>query len=338
VVHGGGSGSVVPSYVSTPISGIMAAAGTKAIVTGNDGTDIDAAAKAAASADYAIVFAGTLSHEGGDRASLSLDDGCDKDKYNQCDGNAHNQNALIEAVGKANANTIVVLSVPGAILLPWANTVPAILTNFMPGQQAGNAIADVLFGKVNPSAKLPLVFPNVENETQISTAQWPGLPDPKNPTYVYYQEKLLVGHRFYDAHNISFTTGFPFGHGLSYTSFEYSDIDVVQKGKNYQVTFSVKNSGKRAGAEVSQLYLTFPEAAGEPRQLKGFHKTEVLAPGATERVELTLSPRDLSVWDIDSHGWRVVQGQFLVNVGASSRDFRLHASFGVHADQTNLVV
>merc|ERR1712061_385836 len=106
------------------------------------------------------------------------------------------QNALIEAVAKANRNTIVVLSVPGAILLPWANDVAAILTNFMPGQQAGNAIADVLFGKVNPSGKLPLLFPNKENETQAKTAQWPGLPNPKNPAYVYYEEKLLVAIAF----------------------------------------------------------------------------------------------------------------------------------------------
>merc|ERR1712048_1250435 len=172
--------------------------------------------------EYAIVFVGTLSHEGGDRASLSLDDGCDG-----CQGNAHKQNEMIAAVAKANAKTIVVASVPGAVLMPWSGDVAAILTNFMPGQQAGNAIADVLFGKVNPSAKLPLTFPNSENDLELSQAQWPGLPDANKPTYAYYLEKLLMGYRFYDAHNISFKTGFPFGHGLSYMTFEYSNLTVV---------------------------------------------------------------------------------------------------------------
>jgi len=228
--------------------------------------------------------------------------------------------------------------------LPWANDVSAIITNFMPGQQAGNAIADVLFGKVNPSGKLPMLFPNKENETEASAAQWPGLPNPKNPTYVYYEEKLLVGHRFYDAHNITFTTGFPFGHGLSYTTFEYSGLTVNKAScptsDCFEVKLAVKNSGKVAGAEVAQLYLTFPQTAGEPRQLKGFHKTKVLAPGATEQVTIPLTTRELSIWDTTSarHGWRVVPGTFHVNVGASSRDLRLHSSFNVPKRENNLVI
>merc|ERR1712113_260635 len=196
---------------------------------------------------------------------------------------------------------------------------------------AGNAIADVLFGKVNPSGKLPLLFPNIENETQSSTAQWPGLPDPKKPTYVYYQEQLLVGHRFYDKHNISFTTGFPFGHGLSYTTFDYSDLEVKETSYNqlYSVSYTVKNVGKVAGAEVSQVYLTFPERAGEPRQLKGFHKTKILPAGASERVDLLLTSREVSIWDANRHAWAVVPGKFVVNVGSSSRDFRLQGSFEI---------
>merc|ERR1712224_323150 len=136
-------------------------------------------------------------------------------------------------------------------------------TNFMPGQQAGHAIADVIFGKVNPSAKLPLTFPNQENETQITPGQWPGLgnsglPDPQNPAYAFYTEQMLVGYRYYDAHKINFTTGFPFGHGLSYTKFTYSNLTVsgtqfaVGTPTQIKVSFTVQNVGKVAGAEVAQ--------------------------------------------------------------------------------------
>lgn len=312
VVHGGGSGSVVPSFVATPLEGITASAGPEAEVSFDDGKDIKAAVAKASVADYVIVFAGTLSHEGGDRTSLSLDDGCDADQRspNQCKGNSHNQNALIEAVAQANSKSVVVLSVPGALVLPWSGNVAAILTNFMPGQQAGTAIADVLFGAVNPSAKLPLTFPNGENDTHISQAQWPGLPKANDPTYAYYTEKLLVGYRYYDAHNIKFTTGFPFGHGLSYTDFEYSNLTVSSNG----VSFVVKNSGKFPGAEVAQLYLGFPSEAGEPlRQLKGFHKTKILGVGESERLQLPLKARDLSIWNTRKHAWSVVPGKFAVS-------------------------
>jgi hypothetical protein len=187
-VHsGGGSGAVTSSFTSNPLDGIKQQAGDGAVVTFNDGTDIDAAAAAAAAADYAIVFVGTLSHEGGDRASLSLDDGCDPTMRNigtQCRGNNDKQNALVAAVAKAaGAKTVVVASVPGAIVLPWVHDVAAVLTNFLAGQQCGNAIADVLYGAVNPSGRLPLTFPNKDGEWQTSPAQWPGLPDPKDPLY-----------------------------------------------------------------------------------------------------------------------------------------------------------
>lgn len=331
VVHGGGSGSVVPSHVVAPIEGILAAAGKGAEVTYNNGTDISAAAGVAASADYAIVFVGTLSHEGGDRSSLSLDDGCDVDAQGQCSGGNHIQNELISAVAKANSKTIVVASVPGAVLMPWSGDVAAILTNFMPGQQAGNAVADVLFGKVNPSAKLPLTFPNKENETQLTPGQWPGLPNEKNPAYAFYSEKLLVGYRYYDAHKINFTTGFPFGHGLSYTSFRYSTLQVrgtpAAETHTSIVSFVVENIGKFDGAEVAQLYLSFPESSGEPPlQLKGFKKTRVLGPSEKEEVSISLRKRDLSIWDSHAHAWSQVAGTFKIMVGSSSRDIRLEGS------------
>jgi len=325
VVHAGGSGSVVPSYISQPLDAIRAAAGEGTTVTYADGSDLSAASTLAAAADVAIIFVATLSTEGADRVSLSLDDGCDK-----CGGPSAQQNALIAAVAKANAKTVVVASVPGAILMPWSGSVAAILTNFMPGQQAGNAIADVLFGRVNPSGKLPLTMPNLENETALSPAQWPGLPDPSNPEHATYSEKLLVGYRYYDAKGLKFSTGFPFGHGLSYSKFEYSDLKVRQAGAGsaqakFTITFTLTNTGAVAGAEVAQLYLGIPAAGQPPKSLKGFQKV-LLQPGASASVLMTLGARDLSVWDSKAHAWSEVTGKFPLYVGASSRDIRLRES------------
>ena len=318
VVHAGGSGSVVPSHITSPLDGIHAAvAGTPTTVTYDNGTDVTRAAALATGCQVALVFVQTLSHEGGDRPSLSLDDGC-------AGGDAcKQQNALVAAVAAANPKTVVVMSVPGAVLTPWRKKVPAVLTNFMPGQEAGPAIADVLFGKVNPSAKLPLTFPSAENETHITPHQWPGWPDPKVPTYANYSEGLLVGYRYYDAHKVA--PAYPFGHGLSYADFAYAELAV----SGSKVTFNVTNIGDVPGAEVAQLYLAFPPAAGEPPQvLRRFAKVN-LAPGECAPVAFELGDADVSVWDADAHGWRKVAGQYGVLVGSSSRDVRLKGEMTV---------
>lgn len=319
IYHAGGSGSVEPSFVSTPLQGITDAA--KALgsqVTFDDGSCALRAAALAKTSDVVLVFVGTLSAEGSDRGSLSLDVGVDW----------HSQNALVAAVAlAAGAKTAVVVTTPGAVLLPWSREVAAIVSNFMPGQQAGNAIADILFGHVNPSGKLPLTFPNHDNETDFSPAQYPGLPNPRVPFYAFYTERLLVGYRYYEHHNISFTTGFPFGHGLSYTSFEYSQLDIQGTLGGMKVSFLVRNTGSLPGSEVAQLYLYFPEAAGEPLQLKGFQKTSTLAPGSAQEVSLLLRPRELSIWNNGEHRWMPVDGRFQVRIGSSSRDIRIKGEF-----------
>jgi len=324
LAYGHGSGEVSPSYYVSPLEGITAAAGEGAQVRFNDGLDIPAAAALAAASDVAIVFVGGSASEGGDRASLSLDNACNtKGVFGNpivCTGQDAMQNYMVTAVARANPRTIVVASVPGAFLLPWLHEVPAVLTNFMPGQQAGNAIADVLFGKVNPSAKLPITLPNKENETDFKEDQFPGVLQADNLHHSVYSEQLLVGYRFYDARGIQFDTGFPFGHGLSYTTFGYSDLRL----RNNAVSFTVTNTGAVAGREVAQLYLAFPAAAGEPPlQLRGFRKTTLLPPGEQERVTMELRPRDTAIWDSAAHDWAPVRGSFGVHVGASSRDIRL---------------
>jgi len=320
VVHAGGSGSVVPSHISAPLEGIRAAVeGHSVDVRYDDGADASQAAALAKTCASAVVFVQTLSSEGSDRPSLSLNDNC-------AGGAAcKQQDALVSAVSKANPKTIVVMSVPGAVLTPWRKDVAALVTNFMPGQEAGGAIADVLFGAVNPSGKLPLTFPTAENETDITPHQWPGWPDPKKPTYANYSEGLLVGYRWYDAHKKE--PAFPFGHGLSYTSFAYAELTV----QGLSVNFTVTNTGDIDGAEVAQLYLAFPSAAGEPpKVLRRFAKVNLM-PGEHQTVSFTLKDADVSIWDTGVHGWRKVAGEYGVLVGSSSRDVRLQGQMQVKA-------
>ncbi|KAL3892686.1 MAG: hypothetical protein SGPRY_014886, partial [Prymnesium sp.] len=173
------------------------------------GEDLRAASSVAAKADVAIVFLGAFSREGSDRSSLSL----------------QGKQALVPAVARA-AKTIVCISVPGAVLLPWREEVHAITAAFMPGQEYGRALADVLFGKTNPSAKLPLTFPARGNQVGFTRAQWPGVRGVAS-----YTEKLLVGYRFYDQRGEQ--PAYPFGHGLSYTSFVLSGLSVSRDTVNF---------------------------------------------------------------------------------------------------------
>ena len=149
----------------------------------------------------------------------------------------------------------------GAVLTPWAGNVSAVLTMFMPGLEMGNALSDVLYGDLNPSGRLPLTFPNVENEVNFTQSQWPGLPVATG-LESNYTEKLEIGYRWYDAHNV--TPKYPFGHGLSYTSFDYSGLRV----EGLSVSFTVKNVGAVAGAEIPQLYIGFPSAASRNPPLR----------------------------------------------------------------------
>ena len=261
----------------------------------------------------AIVVVATNSCEGSDRDNLSLNNG---------------QDELVAAVVAANPKTIVVATIPGAVLMPWVHSVPAIIVDWLPGQEYGNALADVLFGKVNPSARLPITMPNKENEVGFSKAQFPGVRTPENPLpNAFYVEGLQVGYRWYHANQV--TPLFPFGHGLSYTTFGYSNI-AVRKGPSDTdtefviVSATVSNTGSTAGSEVAQLYVTFPTLAFEPPvQLKAFVKTKALAPSESQSVTFTLRKQDLSIWDEKSHNWSSVAGEFTIAVGASSSDLRL---------------
>ncbi|MDB6121080.1 MAG: Beta-glucosidase [Pedosphaera sp.] len=309
---GTGSGEVYLSYYNLPFDAIASRAGpsvTTAYSQG-DGGHIAQAVQLAQQSDIAIVCVGEQTGEGADRSSLSL---------------PGDQDALINAVAAANPRTIVVLYAGAGTLMPWIGQIPAALVAWYPGQENGNALASVLFGDVNPSGKLPVTFPTNASQVPASTpAQFPGING-----HVSYSEQLQIGYRWYDASNAS--PLFAFGHGLSYTTFAYSNLTVgaVSPSGQAAIGLDLYNIGNRAGSEVVQLYLGFPPGAGEPpRQLKGFKKV-FLSAGATAHVNFTLIWEDLACWDSLMHQWTVPPGTFQVMLGASSRDIRLAGSFGI---------
>ena len=311
---GGGSASVNLPYNITPLVGIASRAGGGATVSyaQGDGANVAQAVQLATNSDVAIVCVGQQTSEGSDRSSLSLPNG---------------QDALVSAVAAANPHTIVVVYSSSATLMPWANQVAAVLVAWYPGQENGNALAQVLFGDVNPSGKLPVTIPASASQVPASTtAQFPGVSG-----HVSYSEGLLIGYRWYDANNV--TPLFPFGYGLSYTTFGYSNLTVSAVGPSgqVQVGFDLTNTGSRTGAEAAELYLSFPAAAGEPpRLLKGFQKIS-LSPGQTQHVTFNLNWEDLANWDATARGWIVTPGVFQVWVGAASRDIRLTGTFTVNS-------
>jgi beta-glucosidase len=308
---GGGSSHVIPLYTITPYDGLMAELGLQIQVNVLDGSDIDAAAQAARRSEVAIVMVGDHDSEGRDQ-SLELPEA---------------QNQLIEAVAKANPKTIVVVKSGSAILMPWIDHVPAVLEAWYPGEEDGAAVADVLLGRVNPSGKLPLTFPRSLDQTLAANPeQYPGV----NAT-VHYAEGLDVGYRGYAANHVS--PLFPFGFGLSYTQFSFSDLKVTEQPgtPNTTVEFTVTNTGPRAGAEVAELYLGFPpiaEGDEPPIQLKGFRKI-MLEPGQSKPVELKLDAGAFSYWSEKAHAWQLAPGEFQVLVGDSSAETPLKASLRI---------
>eukprot|EP00039_Didymoeca_costata_P023669 m.7851 g.7851 ORF g.7851 m.7851 type:complete len:794 (-) comp3793_c0_seq1:82-2463(-) len=283
----------------------------------DDGTNMTRASMIAAAADVAIIFASTKSGEGKDREDLSLYDGWNGDN------STYSYDELIDfvsgACSKKNTPVIVVMVSPGAVLTPWRGSVDGILAAFMPGQEYGNAIADVLFGDSDATGRLPITFPDHENQWGFTTAQWPGINDVS-----VYSEKLEVGYRYYDAHTL--TPAFPFGHGLSYTTFSYSDL----KTSSTSVSFTLQNNGTRTGTEVVQLYLEFPSDAEEPpMQLKAFQSVKNISVGQSIPITFQITPRAVSVWSESQNNWTVAHGKFGVHVGRSSRDIKLSGSFTI---------
>jgi beta-glucosidase len=314
VFQGLGSSRVVASGVVTPLVGISARAGASvsvAYAAGSAAPFGDAAALAAQS-DVAVVVVGVTSGEGTDRSSLSLSAPAD---------------ALITAVLQANPRTIAVVYAPAQVTIPWADGVGAILFGGLAGQEHGDALADVLFGDTNPSAKLPMTFArSAADYPASSVAQFPG-----SAGQAVYGEGLDVGYRAFDARGLA--PLFPFGHGLSYTTFDYANLvvspAVIAAGDAVQIAFDLANAGGVAGAEVDQLYLALPPEASEPPLRLAAFSRVALDAGAAEHVTFSLDPSAYSFFSAGRGGWVAYPGRYLVHVGSSSRDIRLDASFVV---------
>lgn len=305
---GGGSSHVIPLYSIAPVNGIEAHMPLQKHVDLLDGSDLDAAVRAAKRDDMAIVMVGDNETEGYDHP-IELPAA---------------QNALIAAVAAANPKTIVVLKSGSALLMPWIDSVAAVLEAWYPGEEDGNAVADVLFGDVNPSGKLPMTFPASVDQTFARNPDW----YPGNGQQVHYGERLDVGYRWYQSQHLR--PLFPFGFGLSYTTFSLSDLKVAPAAQPHEktVTITVTNTGHRAGAEVAQVYIGFPpipEGDEPPLQLAAFRKV-MLAPGQSKQIRLSLDARAFSYWSVADHAWRVQPGDYAIKAGDSSANLPVSAS------------
>ncbi|QRP48469.1 glycoside hydrolase family 3 C-terminal domain-containing protein [Amycolatopsis sp. FDAARGOS 1241] len=298
-----GEHTVEVTYVSAaPVGG--RAPRTSLVLGAQAGYDKlhQAAAAAARAADVAVVVVADVTSEGMDRSTLAL---------------PADQNELITAVAQANPNTVVVLNTSGAVLMPWLGSVKAVLANWYAGQEQGNALAAMLFGDEEPGGRLPETFPAANDQGPAkTTVEFPG-----DGVQVYYDEGLAVGYRWYE--HSGEKPLFPFGFGLSYTSFRLGGLRLSRTAGGLRAQATVTNTGRRAGSEVVQLYVAAPDAAREPaQQLKAFTKV-TLKPGQTTTVTLEVARDDLAVWLDSTTGWTVVPGSYTVGVGTSSADLPL---------------
>jgi beta-glucosidase len=316
-----------PVGVVSPLGAITKRAGSAHdVVTYNDGSSTGSAASTARAANVAVVFVSDVSSEGFDRPNLTARAGtCDPVTQSGCVYSRVDQDALVSAVARANPNTVVVLQNGGPLAMPWLRSVRAVIENWYPGQVDGNSIAPILFGDLDPSGHLPETFPQALSDGPLRTPlQYPGVNG-----QVVHAERLLVGYRWYTATRIA--PLFPFGFGLSYTTFRFSGLSVSRSRRRVVVRFKLSDTGARAGADVSQVYVGEPRSTGEPpEQLVGFQRVE-LNPGASSRVTIVLTPRSFAHWSLARSRFVVSPGCYAIMVGDSSVHLPLRARIPVAA-------
>lgn len=311
-------------FPTSPLKAIQSKA-PGARVEFNDGSDGSSAAALAKRSDVAIVFAWRWESEGQDAPSLSLPQG---------------QDELISQVAAANPHTIVVLETGNPVSMPWADHVSAVLEAWFAGSSGDKAIANILFGDVNPSGKLPITFPKTEadlphlkivqpppnTEPPAGPDHWKRVLEGLPPFQTNYDEGLKVGYKWYDAEKKPVL--FPFGYGLSYTTYEYSDLKVTP-GDHVRVSFTVKNTGARAGTEIAEVYAALPAGTGEPpKRLVGWSRME-LGPGESKDVTVEIERLFLSIFDTERNAWQRTPGEYTFLVGGSSQNLALNRSLSL---------
>ena len=327
---GGGSSQIRAFYEITPLEGIRKLVGKSVTINYAKGYNIERGAMAnqalideavaAAKKSDMVVVVGGWTH--GFHYDVWKDNAYDAEDIDKPDMNMpFGQDELIGAVLKANPKTVVVLMGGGAIdMTKWISNAPAIVQAWYPGLEGGNALAKILFGDVNPSGKLPMTFPKkLEDHPSQKLGQYPG---DTSALMVHYFDDIYVGYRYYDTYKTE--PQFAFGHGLSYTSFDYSNLKLTANGNNVTVSFSVKNSGKVAGAEIAQVYV-HQEISALPRpekELKGFDKV-FLQPGETKTVTVNLNESSFQYFNDIINSWVMEKGTFDILVGGSSRKIAL---------------
>jgi len=306
---------------SSPLHAIQAKV-PNASVRYDGGTNSTQAATLASSSNVAIVFVSQWESEDMDVPSLNFTDVIHSPPIDQ--------DALVSAVAAANRNTVVVMENGGPVVMPWLATVGAVLEAWYPGQRGAEAITNILFGDVNPSGKLPMTFPASASDLPRPVIATP--PDSTTPFPVDYTvDGFNVGYKWYDIKG--YTPLFPFGFGMSYTTFSISDAQLtadISANASFQVSFDVQNNGARSGAEVPQVYLGLPESTGEGKRLVGWQKI-LLNPGQRQNVTIQVnssdSSRPFSYWDVNSQSWLIASGTYTVYLGNSSRDLTAIGTF-----------
>jgi beta-glucosidase len=317
--HGGASSEIKAFYEITPLQGLINRVGKQVNVTFSEGYRkngdpalTDRAVAAAKAADV-VIYVGGLNHdlgfdcEGADRTSLKL---------------PYGQDELIQKIVAANPHTIVVLDGTMVEMGAWLDQVPAVLQAWYSGMEGGNALAGILFGDVNPSGKLPATFPrHLVDSPAHALGNYPG-----TNGVVTYQEGLLVGYRWFDTKNIE--PLFPFGFGLSYSTFEYSNLKFSSANLDVTVEVKIKNTSAVAGAEIVQLYVQpVNSAVSRPlKELKAFKKV-FLKPGESQIVSFPLGPSAFAYYSPDQKAWLAQPGDYKILVGTSSRDIRLQNDY-----------
>jgi beta-glucosidase len=331
---GGGSSQVRAFYEITPLQGLLNTAGKEINITYAKGYDIkrDGAANhdlineavLTASKANIVILVGGWTH--GYNYSIWRDNAYDAEDTDKPDMQMpFGQDELFRAVLKANPKTVVVLMGGGAIdMSQWINQAPAVIQNWYAGLEGGNALARIIFGDVNPSGKLPMTFPKkLEDHGSHALGEYPG--DTLKQLTVHYLDDIYVGYRYYDTYKVE--PQFAFGHGLSYTSFSYNDLKIAKSGKDVIVTFTLKNTGKQAGAEVTQLYIhqEKPLLSRPDKELKGFQKI-LLKPGEQKTITIRLTDDAFKYYNDVRGKWTMDGGNYNIMVGSSSRDIRLNGN------------